>query len=139
MCDKAIYFLFFYLKPIGILLKLYLKLFFHLQNTSLTWYTDDPEFTTCFEKTVLVWIPCIFLWLFSGLEVYYIVSSKKKDISWNWLNVAKLTVTGVLCILMLSDFITNLRKSRTDFVPSVDIVTHLLKLVSFVSIILIYL
>ncbi|XP_030761803.1 multidrug resistance-associated protein 1 isoform X2 [Sitophilus oryzae] len=101
-------------------------------NLSLTWETDDPRFTPCFEKTVLVWIPCLFLWLFSGLEVYYITNSKKKDIPWNWLNVSKLAVTGILCVLMLSDFVTSLSSSKTEFVPSVDIYTPIFKLLSFI-------
>lgn len=113
---------------------LFKYIFFNFQNTSLTWDTDDPEFTSCFEKTVLVWGPCLFLWLFSGLEIYYITSSKKKDIPWNWLNIFKLSITSALCILMISDFVTSLQKSRTEVVPSVDIYTPLFKLVSLVSI-----
>ncbi|XP_066145734.1 multidrug resistance-associated protein 1 isoform X1 [Euwallacea fornicatus] len=100
-------------------------------NTSLTWETDDPDFTICFEKTILVWIPCVFLWVFAGLEVYYIVSSIKKDIPWNWLNLTKLAVTSALNVLMISDFVWNMHKSRTDSIPNVDIYTPLLKLVSF--------
>ncbi|XP_076266255.1 multidrug resistance-associated protein 1-like isoform X2 [Rhynchophorus ferrugineus] len=100
-------------------------------NSSLTWYTDDPDFTPCFEKTVLVWVPCLFLWCFSALEVYYIIKSKKKDIPWNWFNVLKLGITSVVSLLMLSDFATNLRKSSSEFVPSVDIYTPVFKLLSF--------
>ncbi|XP_015378037.1 PREDICTED: multidrug resistance-associated protein 1-like, partial [Diuraphis noxia] len=57
-------------------------------NTS--WNTTDPDVTLCFEKTALVWSPCLFLWLFSPLEVYYLVHSRYRDIPWNWLNLSKL-------------------------------------------------
>lgn len=60
------------------------------QNVNLTWNTTSPDFTPCFEKTVLVWVPCIFLWVFSPMEVYYILNSKQKDIPWTWLNISKL-------------------------------------------------
>uniref|UniRef100_A0A7N8YRT8 ABC-type glutathione-S-conjugate transporter n=1 Tax=Mastacembelus armatus TaxID=205130 RepID=A0A7N8YRT8_9TELE len=28
-----------------------------------TWYTANPDLTQCFQNTVLVWVPCIYLWL----------------------------------------------------------------------------
>lgn len=55
-----------------------------------TWETEDPDFTICFEKTALVWTPCVFLLCFAPLEVYYIAKSKSRDIPWNWLNISKL-------------------------------------------------
>lgn len=106
-------------------------------NNSLTWDTDDPELTKCFEKTVLVWIPCIFLWIFSPLEVCYIINSKRRDIPWSWLNISKLAITAVLCILALSDLTTSFKSAAASdsVVPSVDIFSPLIKLLSIVSII----
>lgn len=34
-----------------------------LWNDSVTWNTNNPDFTPCFHQTVLVWIPSIFLWI----------------------------------------------------------------------------
>uniref|UniRef100_A0A8C8K2Q5 ABC-type glutathione-S-conjugate transporter n=1 Tax=Oncorhynchus tshawytscha TaxID=74940 RepID=A0A8C8K2Q5_ONCTS len=55
----------------------------HKQNTShcrlsgfdwnRTWYTDKPDLTECFQNTVLVWFPCVYLWLlapFYALKLY---------------------------------------------------------------------
>ncbi|ERL88450.1 hypothetical protein D910_05836 [Dendroctonus ponderosae] len=100
-------------------------------NTSLTWQTDDPDFTICFEKTVLVWVPCLFLCLFTGLEIFYITNSTRRDIPWNLLNSSKVFVTAALCILMISDFITSLHKSSSQFVPSVDICQPVVKFACF--------
>jgi len=61
-----------------------------LQDWNLSWNTTDPDVTLCFEKTVLIWMPCLFIWLFAPLEVYYLVKSKYRDIPWNWLNLAKM-------------------------------------------------
>uniref|UniRef100_A0A8C2F3V1 ABC-type glutathione-S-conjugate transporter n=1 Tax=Cyprinus carpio TaxID=7962 RepID=A0A8C2F3V1_CYPCA len=30
-----------------------------------TWYTHNPELSNCFQNTVLVWAPCIYLWVLS--------------------------------------------------------------------------
>ncbi|KAJ8982897.1 hypothetical protein NQ317_004327 [Molorchus minor] len=97
-------------------------------NINVTWNTDDPDFTKCFEKTVLVWAPCLFLWAFSCLEVYYILNSKRWNIPWSWINVSKLIVTGVLAILTLSDLVVAF---KSDEVYRVDIYTPLIKLFTF--------
>ena len=71
--------------------------FFYLfQNQSLSWYTDDPDLTPCFQKTILVWVPCLFLWVWAPLETYYILSSKTKGIPWSWKNCLKLVCINIL-------------------------------------------
>jgi ATP-binding cassette subfamily C (CFTR/MRP) protein 1 len=102
-------------------------------NSSLSWYTSDPDLTKCFERTVLVWVPCVFLWTFSSLEVYYILHSKKRDIPWNWVNVSKLLGTAVLFVLTVTDLVTSINSSESD-TYNVDIYTPIIKLLSFVSI-----
>ncbi|KAM6957268.1 multidrug resistance-associated protein 1-like [Aplochiton taeniatus] len=34
-----------------------------LWDWNLTWYTPHPDLTHCFQHTVLVWFPCIYLWV----------------------------------------------------------------------------
>ncbi|XP_066155170.1 multidrug resistance-associated protein 1-like [Euwallacea fornicatus] len=105
-------------------------------NSTLTWNTDDPEFTPCFEKTVLVWIPCQFLWLFSPLQIYFQVSSPNKYIPWNWKNFLKLLINALICAVALSDFITS---AGGDVNTKVDIFIPLLKFITFgLAIILAY-
>lgn len=69
------------------------------QDSNLSWNTTDPDVTLCFEKTVLIWAPCLFLWLFSPLEVYYLVQSKYRDIPWNWLNLSKMVCCSIIFLL----------------------------------------
>lgn len=38
-------------------------------NTSLTWYTDNPDLTQCFRDTVLPGVPCGLLWL--SIPIWY--------------------------------------------------------------------
>uniref|UniRef100_A0A8D8XGU9 ABC-type glutathione-S-conjugate transporter n=2 Tax=Cacopsylla melanoneura TaxID=428564 RepID=A0A8D8XGU9_9HEMI len=76
-------------------------------DQNLTWDTPNgtlPELTPCFESTVLVWTPCLFLWLFSPLEAYYLINSKFRDIPWNLFNRSKLLFTSVLILISLLDF-----------------------------------
>ncbi|KAI2474232.1 hypothetical protein C4B38_000299, partial [Diabrotica virgifera virgifera] len=104
-------------------------------DTNLTWNTNDPEFTPCFEKTVLVWIPCIFLWVFAGLEVFYIFNSKRRNIPWNWLNLSKLAITATLIVLTISDIVNSFKTAgnRGSEVNDVDIYSPLIKILTFTS------
>ncbi|XP_037779151.1 canalicular multispecific organic anion transporter 2-like, partial [Penaeus monodon] len=73
-------------------------------DANLTWYTDTPQFTPCFERTVLVWIPCGFLWLFAPLETHYVLQSADRLVPWSWLNISKLVVSATLMTLQCLDF-----------------------------------
>ncbi|CAI6346527.1 unnamed protein product [Macrosiphum euphorbiae] len=99
---------------------------------NLSWNTTDPDVTPCFEKTFLVWAPCLFLWLFSPLEIYYLVNSKYRDIPWNWLNMVKVAGVSTLCIISTLDFVyAIILYSSGMAVFSVDIYTPLIKLITF--------
>ncbi|XP_017782317.1 PREDICTED: multidrug resistance-associated protein 1 isoform X1 [Nicrophorus vespilloides] len=102
-------------------------------NLNVSWYTEDPDLTKCFEKTVLIWTPCLFLWLFSCLEVFYIVDSKYRDIPWNILNVSKLFVNGVLLVLTISDLGYAIKGTVDEnvVVYNVDIYSPVIKLLTF--------
>lgn len=46
-----------------------------LWNTSLTWgETSWPEFTQCFQDSLLIWIPCGFLWISIPFYLYYLIT-----------------------------------------------------------------
>ncbi|KRT79870.1 ABC transporter ATP-binding protein [Oryctes borbonicus] len=101
-------------------------------DANLTWHTDDPDFTRCFERTVLVWVPCIYLWIFSSLEVFYILNSKKRNVPWNFLNISKLLFSCVLIILSISDFSVSINRTTKEVeVFNVDIYTPLIRILTF--------
>uniref|UniRef100_A0AAG5CW74 ABC-type glutathione-S-conjugate transporter n=1 Tax=Anopheles atroparvus TaxID=41427 RepID=A0AAG5CW74_ANOAO len=85
-------------------------------DLNLTWYTDDPDLTPCFQQTVLVWAPCAFLWVFSMLELYYLRRSPNKDVPWSFWNVSKLTLIGLLIVLTVVDLVKAI--TTDDFVGS---------------------
>ncbi|XP_049867756.1 multidrug resistance-associated protein 1 isoform X1 [Pectinophora gossypiella] len=104
-------------------------------DSNLTWYTDSPELTPCFEKTVLVWVPCIYLWVFACLEAYYILNSKERNIPWNMLNISKLIITFLLIVLKFVDLgVTVHRSSKEDEEEEVfnaDYYCPIIKLLTF--------
>ncbi|CAB3223722.1 unnamed protein product [Arctia plantaginis] len=102
-------------------------------NSSLTWHTENPELTPCFQKTVLVWIPCFYLWVAAFLDVYYILNSKEKNIPWNILNTSKLVITCLLIVLKFVDLgVTVHNASREDLeVFSADYYSPIIKIFTF--------
>ena len=72
---------------------------FGLQDDQVTWNTTEPDFTPCFQKTVLSWIPVAFLLLLAPLKLYSHCHLKDRAIKWNWLNCSKM-VTETLCGLI---------------------------------------
>lgn len=112
----------------------YVLLFF-LQNSTLSWHTTNPELTECFQKTVLVWVPCAYLWLAAFLDAYYILNSKEKNIPWNPLNITKLIVTCLLIVLKFVDLGVTVHRgsSDEDNVFNADYFSPILKIATFVS------
>ncbi|CAL4110031.1 unnamed protein product, partial [Meganyctiphanes norvegica] len=102
-------------------------------NETLTWQSEDPDFTSCFEKTVLVWVPCGFLWVFLPLECFYIHIALNRLVPWTWVNVTKIFSSAVLLVLLLCDLgftIGSEDVHPVDYVkPSVLFVTLVLQLV----------
>ena len=70
-------------------------------NSSLTWDSMHPDFTNCFQRTVLCWVPSLVL-LFVGLfEIpsYFSAANINRKIPWSLLNGLKLGATLGLVIV----------------------------------------
>ncbi|KAL1454351.1 hypothetical protein WDU94_010620 [Cyamophila willieti] len=90
---------------------------------------DPPRVDAMFRVHILVWTPCLFLWLFSPLEAYYLISSKFRNIPWNLFNRSKLLFTSVLILISLLDFGHAIIYSDGY---TVSYLTPLIKLLTFV-------
>ncbi|CAF4848492.1 unnamed protein product [Pieris macdunnoughi] len=103
-------------------------------DSNLTWNTDSPELTPCFEKTVLIWIPCAFLWVGALLETYYILNSKERNIPWNIFNISKLIITILLIVLKFVDLGVTVHKAskEEEDVFNVDFYGPVVKILTFV-------
>uniref|UniRef100_A0A8C7RI32 ABC-type glutathione-S-conjugate transporter n=1 Tax=Oncorhynchus mykiss TaxID=8022 RepID=A0A8C7RI32_ONCMY len=64
---------------------------------NLTWYTPHPDLSQCFQHTVLVWFPCMYLWSCGPLYLVYLWFTGQGGISLTSLCCAK-TVLG-LCLV----------------------------------------
>ncbi|KAL4706573.1 hypothetical protein ACJJTC_015771, partial [Scirpophaga incertulas] len=91
-------------------------------DSNLTWYTDNPQLSPCIHKTVLIWIPCVYLWVAAFLEIYYMLFSKERNIPWNTLNISKFLVNCVLIVLMFVDLGVKVHNSsqKEKFVSNAD-------------------
>ncbi|XP_023294641.2 multidrug resistance-associated protein 1 isoform X2 [Lucilia cuprina] len=109
-------------------------------DSNETWYTVDPDFTPCFEQTVLVWAPCAFLWLFCIFDFYYLKASLDKNIPWNKLNISKLLLTLSLLVLTAVDFIMAMvykaDNDTADLIYPVHIWTPVIKFATFILILI---
>ncbi|XP_055346866.1 LOW QUALITY PROTEIN: multidrug resistance-associated protein 1-like [Paramacrobiotus metropolitanus] len=65
------------------------------------WNTTDPDLTECFQHTVLVLLPCAFLWIVFPIIMFQY--KKLKDISTKWtiLAVIKIVVAVLLCFICI--------------------------------------
>lgn len=63
-----------------------------LKDHNLTWGNDRnyPEFTKCFQDTLLLWLPNIFIWLATPVYLLALRSIKDEPTPWNWKSISKL-------------------------------------------------
>ena len=64
-------------------------------NYSLVWQSKQPDFTACFQKTVLSWIPLAVIAILHIFEVpgYFSRANKNRHILFNYYNITKLILT----------------------------------------------
>ena len=110
------------------------------QDWELTWYTNEPKLTECFEKTVLAWIPAIFIALFGSLDVvlYSNGSSKTKRVTaagTGALSSARFAICVILGLIQIVQLCDTLNHKHGDVVnpPPADILGPMVKFFSFVS------
>uniref|UniRef100_A0A672VF02 Multidrug resistance-associated protein 1 n=1 Tax=Strigops habroptila TaxID=2489341 RepID=A0A672VF02_STRHB len=70
---------------------------------NLTWHTENPDFTQCFQNTVLVWIPCIYLWVCFPVYFLYLRYHDRGYIQMSNLNKAKTALGLILWIVCWAD------------------------------------
>ncbi|XP_074696421.1 multidrug resistance-associated protein 1 isoform X3 [Strix aluco] len=74
-----------------------------MQDWNLTWHTENPDFTQCFQNTVLVWIPCIYLWVCFPVYFLYLRCHDRGYIQMSNLNKAKTALGLILWIVCWAD------------------------------------
>ncbi|XP_036408292.1 multidrug resistance-associated protein 1 isoform X1 [Megalops cyprinoides] len=75
-----------------------------------TWHTSSPDLTQCFQNTVLVWVPCIYLWVCAPFYCLYLRCHDRGYICMSHLNKAKTAVGLVLWIVCWADVFYSFRE-----------------------------
>ena len=99
-----------------------------LWDSGLTWFTDSPQLTECFQDTVLVYIPVLVLLLTLPLDVYNCLTSKAREIPWSARIVLRLSLTITISVLAVLELIFSDFSSSPVYTE--DIVGPVLKFLS---------
>uniref|UniRef100_A0A8C0HFM2 Multidrug resistance-associated protein 1 n=1 Tax=Chelonoidis abingdonii TaxID=106734 RepID=A0A8C0HFM2_CHEAB len=94
------------------------------QDWNLTWHTENPDFTKCFQNTVLVWVPCIYLWVCFPIYFLYLRRHDRGYIQMSHLNKAKTALGLLLWIICWADlFYSFWERSQNVFRPPVFVIS----------------
>uniref|UniRef100_A0A0P6JV06 Multidrug resistance-associated protein 1 n=1 Tax=Heterocephalus glaber TaxID=10181 RepID=A0A0P6JV06_HETGA len=89
-----------------------------------TWSTSSPEFTKCFQNTVLVWVPCCYLWACFPFYFLYLSRHDRGYIQMTHLNKAKTALGSLLWVICWADLFYSLwERSQGQPVPPVLLVS----------------
>ncbi|XP_054614670.1 multidrug resistance-associated protein 1 [Dunckerocampus dactyliophorus] len=86
----------------------------HFWDWNRTWNTSNPDFTQCFQNTVLVWLPCLYLWLCAPIYLIYLRSHNHGYICMSHLNKAKTAVGFLLWIICWADVFYSFWERNSD-------------------------
>nr|UOU03334.1 ATP-binding cassette subfamily C1-1 [Brachionus rubens] len=107
-----------------------------LWNSSLI-ISNSPDFTSCFHKTILIWIPCLVLFIYSPISVYLSFKKYNSKFTLSWIFITKLVVCFLLIGFELGLFLTELIESfKLSNVYLVDMIRSIILIISFVYVIL---
>lgn len=112
--------------------KIVYKYFF--QDDETLWTKVNPSLTSCFRNTVLIWVPCMFLWIFSIIDVKRRLNSRYRDIPWSFLNITKFFLLFILISLTFAELAFLLSLNDEDFIYPVHFVATGMKIATFVSV-----
>ena len=73
-------------------------------TVNLTWYSTEPDFTKCFHSTVLVYLPCAWIWFllpFYHFWCKYTVQTPSLK-KWAKITVTRLAMVTLLCVLSVA-------------------------------------
>jgi len=75
-----------------------------LWDSNLTWYTDNPDFTICFQQTALIYVPSLVLILLTPFQLRVIDQSRDKNVPWALLAALSLVDLGYSVQAFTSDY-----------------------------------
>lgn len=102
-------------------------------DPELSWNRNaNPDLTTCFQDTVMLWVPCGLLWLCAPFEFLSMAKSKRKRRPWTLLTITKLFFSLMLVATAFAELFNRFsRLGRGASLYPVDYVAPSLRLVTF--------
>jgi ATP-binding cassette subfamily C (CFTR/MRP) protein 1 len=97
-------------------------------NTKIL-YSANPDFTFCFQYTILKWAPCFMLWIVAPLWTYMLTRSVQHKLKFSLISLLKIVATVALIVI---EFI-HLVKAAVEAKPLVHYMTPLILIVTYVS------
>ncbi|XP_040212845.1 multidrug resistance-associated protein 1-like isoform X1 [Rana temporaria] len=84
-------------------------------DVNQTWNTNNPDFSWCFHKTVLYWIPCFYLFISSPFYVFYLIRHDRGYIRMSLLCKAKTCLAALLALICYTDLFYTVWKMTHNF------------------------
>ncbi|XP_070201507.1 multidrug resistance-associated protein 1-like isoform X2 [Littorina saxatilis] len=103
-------------------------------NLSLLVNSEWPQFTSCFRNSVLVWVPCGWLWLTLPVYLYYLQHlSSRHALPVRILNTLKTFLSLLLILISATQLISEVSDDRNDDSPVANViyVSSAVKMVTF--------
>ena len=104
-----------------------------LWDLNLTWYTEDPDFTLCFQSTVLIYVPALLFASFLPFKFWTWEKKKKSSVPWTPIIGLRLALNLALIVINLIQFVMEMvwldkmnRPISNIIAPVVLVVTFLL-------------
>ncbi|KAM5152000.1 multidrug resistance-associated protein 1-like [Mantella aurantiaca] len=72
-------------------------------DVNQTWNTNNPDFSWCFHKTILYWIPCFYLFISSPFYIIYLKHHGRGYIRMSLLCKAKTCFAALLTLICYTD------------------------------------
>ncbi|XP_054164141.1 multidrug resistance-associated protein 1-like [Oppia nitens] len=101
----------------------------------ISWNTQTfPDFTICFEESVLIWIPCLIFWMLSLSESLFISNKYYKTIySWDFIESLKIFLAFILFVLNVIEFVSNFTgDSQESNASLIDFISPFVKSITFI-------
>ncbi|XP_046899863.1 multidrug resistance-associated protein 1 [Hypomesus transpacificus] len=85
-----------------------------LWDWNRTWYTANPDLTQCFQNTVLVWVPCVYLWLCAPFYCLHLYCHDRGRIRISCLCTTKMVLGFLLASFGFVEFFYILLERRDE-------------------------
>ncbi|XP_076338586.1 multidrug resistance-associated protein 1-like isoform X2 [Tachypleus tridentatus] len=104
-----------------------------IQDLQTSWYTDWPDLTPCFQQTILIYVPCGFLWLAVPVELFRTRRMKDWNPPWTLLNIVKFVANLLLFGLSSVETGASIKLYVEDNgIPVADMCSNCLKSLTFI-------